>query len=100
MIEKVASMPSGLDAFDIVLMDTHAEDGRDGVRAPVAVAVPSVEGSHVAVTADAVEDSRERCLQIGFNSWISKPFRVEQLEGLLDEHAPSTVGEVGRASGA
>ena len=101
MIEKVASMPSGLDAFDIVLMDLHMPrmGGMECVR-QLRSLYPESKVPIVAVTADAVEDSRERCLQIGFNSWISKPFRVEQLEGLLDEHMRSTVGAVGRASGA
>ena len=101
VIEKVASMPSGLDAFDIVLMDLHMPrmGGMECVR-QLRSLYPESKVPIVAVTADAVEDSRERCLQIGFNSWISKPFRVEQLEGLLDEHMRSTVGAVGRASGA
>ena len=52
-------------------------------------------------TADAVEESRDKCMKNGFNSWISKPFRIEQLEGLLDEFVPgSNVGTRGRANGA
>jgi CheY-like chemotaxis protein len=46
----------------------------------------------VAVTADAVEESREKCLKNGFTAWISKPFRVEQLAGLLDEYSPQPTG--------
>jgi CheY-like chemotaxis protein len=53
----------------------------------------------VAVTADAIEDSRERCLSNGFTEWISKPFRVEQLSGLLDEFAPGATSAMGRAAG-
>ena len=34
-----------------------------------------------------------------FNSWISKPFRIEQLEGLLDELAPDQRRDSGRANG-
>ena len=53
----------------------------------------------VAVTADAVEDSREKCLKNGFTAWISKPFRVEQLAGLLDEYSPGTAAFDARAAG-
>ena len=53
----------------------------------------------VAVTADAVEESREKCLNNGFTAWISKPFRVEQLAGLLDEYSPGNAAFEARAAG-
>lgn len=33
----------------------------------------------VAVTADAFQDTREQCLAAGFDGWLPKPFRVEDL---------------------
>jgi CheY-like chemotaxis protein len=33
----------------------------------------------VAVTADAFEDTRDACLAAGFDGWLTKPFRVEDL---------------------
>jgi CheY-like chemotaxis protein len=46
-----------------------------------------------------VEESREKCLKNGFTAWISKPFRVEQLAGLLDEYSPGTAAFEARAAG-
>jgi CheY-like chemotaxis protein len=96
VLEKLAALPSGLDSFDIVLMDLHMPrmGGMECVRQmrllyPVSV-VPIV-----AVTADAVEESRDRCMSNGFNGWISKPFRIEQLEGLLYEFVPAGKGKAG-----
>ena len=38
----------------------------------------------VAVTADAFEDTRDQCLASGFDGWLTKPFRVEDLAGMMD----------------
>ena len=37
----------------------------------------------VALTADAMEADREKCLQAGMNNFISKPFRIEDIEGAI-----------------
>ena len=38
----------------------------------------------VAVTADAFEDTRDQCLASGFDGWLTKPFRIEDLAGIMD----------------
>lgn len=38
----------------------------------------------IAVTADAFEDTREKCLASGFNGWLAKPFRIEDLASVMD----------------
>jgi CheY-like chemotaxis protein len=99
VLEKLAALPSGLDSFDIVLMDLHMPrmGGMECVR-QMRLLYPDSKVPIVAVTADAVEESRERCLSNGFNAWMSKPFRVEQLEGLLEEFVPGS-GGMGKAGG-
>lgn len=37
----------------------------------------------VAVTADAFEDRRDHCLATGFDGWLAKPFRVEDLVKIM-----------------
>lgn len=100
VLEKIEALPSGLDSFDIVLMDLHMPrmGGMECVR-QLREQYPETRVPIVAVTADAIEDSRERCLSNGFTAWISKPFRVEQLSGLLDEFAPGATSAMGRAAG-
>lgn len=68
--------------FDLILLDLQMpvmdgyetirsirEHGRNGVkRIPV-----------IALTANATNTEKEKCLQAGMNGYISKPFRMEEL---------------------
>lgn len=38
----------------------------------------------VAVTADAFEDTRDTCLSAGFDGWLAKPFRIQDLARVMD----------------
>lgn len=38
----------------------------------------------VAVTADAFEDTRDTCLSAGFDGWLAKPFRIQDLARVID----------------
>jgi DNA-binding response OmpR family regulator len=38
----------------------------------------------VAVTADAFEDTRNLCLAAGFDGWLAKPFRIQDLARVMD----------------
>lgn len=37
----------------------------------------------VAVTADAYDDTRDTCLASGFDDWLPKPFRVEDMMRIM-----------------
>jgi CheY-like chemotaxis protein len=37
----------------------------------------------IALTADAMQGDKERCIDAGMNSYISKPFRLEEIESAL-----------------
>jgi CheY-like chemotaxis protein len=52
---------------------------RDGPARQVAV---------VAMTADAMEGCRERCLDAGMDDYISKPVKLEELYGVLCRWLP------------
>ena len=46
----------------------------------------------IALTANALADERERCLQLGMNDYLAKPFRREDLVSTLQRWLPPTSG--------
>ncbi len=72
--------------FDLVLMDLHMPV-LDGVAATRAIrALPEAGPSTlpiVALTADAFDETRERCLVAGMNDFLTKPVSPQKLATLL-----------------
>ncbi len=69
--------------FDIVLMDVQMPK-MDGIEATQAIRnskdnIFDPEIPIIAVTAHAFEEDKERCLKAGMNSYVSKPFKREEL---------------------
>jgi CheY-like chemotaxis protein len=56
---------------------------------------PAHDTPIVAITADAFEESRARCIEAGMAGWLSKPFRVDGLMAVWQG-----VGEAKRARDA
>jgi CheY-like chemotaxis protein len=74
----------GSTAFDIVLTDLHMPLlGGMEVVSELRRKYPTSPMVLVAVTADAFEDTRDRCLGAGFDAWLAKPFRVEDLARVI-----------------
>ena len=48
----------------------------------------------VAVTAHAMKGDRERCLRAGFDGYLTKPIRIDDLHHVLDSIVPPSYGEV------
>jgi len=40
----------------------------------------------VALTADAMEEDKERCLRAGMDAFVSKPFQVKEIESILKNY--------------
>jgi len=40
----------------------------------------------IALTADAMKEDKERCLQVGMNDFVSKPFRLKEIEVILQRY--------------
>ena len=75
-----------LRSFDLVLMDLHMPvmDGVAATRIIRAESEPAISTLPiVALTADAFEETRERCLVAGMNDFLTKPVSPEKLAALL-----------------
>ncbi len=67
--------------YDLVLMDVQMPE-MDGIEATenIVERIPANERPWiVAMTANAMDGDRERCIEAGMNDYISKPIRVEEL---------------------
>lgn len=75
------------EPFDVVLMDGQMPD-MDGFQATAAIrARERTTGAHipiVAMTASAVDGDRERCLEAGMDSYISKPIHSPDLLHVIE----------------
>ncbi|MFQ5568613.1 MAG: two-component regulator propeller domain-containing protein [Rhodothermales bacterium] len=90
---------NGLEALDmlartsytLVLMDIQMPK-MDGLETTAAIRAQENGTRHlpiVAMTANAMEGERQRCLDHGMDDYISKPFKQVELKAMLDRWIPS-----------
>jgi PAS domain S-box-containing protein len=80
------------ERFDAVLMDIEMPE-IDGIAATRAIRTGAPEGQSVldpdvpiiAVTAHAVEDVRQQCLEAGMDGFVTKPVNYRTLESTLED---------------
>lgn len=82
--------------YDVILMDCHMPE-MDGFETTAAIRALENPGCHtpiIAMTADAMKDDMDRCLQSGMDDYLSKPIRtsifLETLERWLSTAGLST----------
>ena len=82
-------------AFDLVLMDVHMPV-MDGFAAAGVIRADRRFASLpiVALTANALEGDRERCLAAGMNDYIAKPIDPNQMFPTLLRHLPESAAQV------
>jgi two-component system, sensor histidine kinase and response regulator len=80
--------------FDLILMDVQMP-GMDGFAVTQAIrAKEKVTNTHVpiiALTAHAMKGDRERCLEAGMDSYVSKPIQAAQLLAEIDRLIPTDI---------
>ncbi|MEZ5824455.1 MAG: response regulator [Geminicoccaceae bacterium] len=85
----------GADAYAAILMDCQMPvmDGLDATRAIRALLGTERHLPILALTANALDDSREACRVAGMDDMLAKPFRREQLSALLARWIPTDAGK-------
>ena len=75
------------ESFDIILMDVHMPEV-DGIEATRQIrALEAAASGHtpiIAMTASAMKEDREACLEAGMDAYLSKPIYAEELLATLD----------------
>jgi CheY-like chemotaxis protein len=78
-------------AYHVVLMDCQMPE-MDGFAATAAIRQLELStGRHVpiiAMTANAMQGDRERCLAAGMDGYLSKPMRADDLYAVIDQFRP------------
>ncbi|MBI3659164.1 response regulator, partial [Candidatus Acetothermia bacterium] len=76
--------------YDVILMDVQMPemDGLEATRRIVARWSKKKRPHIVAMTANAMQGDREMCLAAGMNDYITKPIRVDELIGALNNVTP------------
>jgi CheY-like chemotaxis protein len=73
--------------YHVILMDIQMPemDGTEAIHL-IRTHIPTAQQPYIiALTADALEGSRERYLQLGADDYISKPVRTDTLRAALDQ---------------
>ena len=85
--------------YDIVFMDVHMPEA-DGITATrlIRKRLDAKILPIVAVTAYALNENKEMCLNAGMNNFISKPFLVQDIVKVLQAELPGFFSEGGEAA--
>jgi len=85
--------------YDIVLMDVQMPemDGYEATRRIRDTFPPENQPYIIAITANATEQDRQQCFDVGMNSYLSKPVRIEDVMDALQQYFVEAVSRSKRA---
>jgi CheY-like chemotaxis protein/nitrogen-specific signal transduction histidine kinase len=75
--------------YDLILMDCHMPE-MDGYEATRTLRAQGVQTPIIALTANALEEDREKCLACGMNDYLSKPIQADMLRRTLAQWLQDT----------
>ena len=98
-LEVLAAMDRA--TYDLILMDCQMPE-MDGYQATIEIRKREGESRHipiVALTANAMEGDRDRCLQTGMDDYVTKPIEPQTLLAVLQRWLPDDSEESKSESG-
>jgi CheY-like chemotaxis protein len=82
--------------YDLIFLDVQMPemDGYETARRVTEqwAATPAARPRMIAMTGNAMQGDRERCLEAGMDDYISKPVRVDELRDMLERWGAPAVG--------
>lgn len=85
---------AGLQSFAAILMDCRLPQ-MDGYEATRRIRQHGAQLPIIALTANALQGDRERCLAAGMNDYLSKPFKRTDLQRILQRWLPGRTAATG-----
>ena len=87
-IEALRELERG--SFDVVFMDVQMPemDGLEASRHIVKQWNSDERPRIIALTAEAMQGDRERCIEAGMDDYLAKPIRIEDLKKILERWGP------------
>lgn len=70
-------------SYDVILMDRHMPE-MDGLEAAMRLRQQGVNTYIIALTASALAEDRQRCLDAGMNDYLAKPITLDRLRETLE----------------
>jgi CheY-like chemotaxis protein/HPt (histidine-containing phosphotransfer) domain-containing protein len=98
--EKALDAFNGGRPFDLILMDVQMPE-MDGFTATLQLRGKGYRGPIIALTANAMERDRSKCLSAGCNDFVTKPINMEKLFKAIGKYLKVTpVGQEATAADA
>jgi CheY-like chemotaxis protein len=85
-IEALARIPYSLVLMDCQMPEMDGWEATRRIREGETALNPQRHIPIVAMTADAMQGDREKCIAAGMDDYIAKPVRIEDLERALERH--------------
>ncbi|BDS13719.1 PAS domain S-box protein [Aureispira anguillae] len=82
--------------YDLILMDIQMPK-MDGIAATLEIRKTNTVTPIIAMSAHALSKEKEKCLAIGMNDYIAKPFKIEELQTMIIKYTQREIKKIEKA---